>query len=123
MTKKNDISTPQGYFDQLQQRLMDLPGREARPTVIQRVSPWLAYAASLAILVAVGNFVLRKAAAPAEEDTGWDYVAWLAQSLDPDGVIELTEPSTLSDEDILSYLLADNLSVEQLETLNYEEDY
>ena len=123
MTKMNDISTPQGYFQDLQHRLTDIPSRQAKPTVIQRVSPWLAYAASLALLVAVGNFVLRKAAAPAQEDTGWDYVAWLAQSLDPDGLIELTETTTLSEDDILSYLVADNISIEHLETLNYEEDY
>jgi len=123
MTKKNDISAPQGYFDTLQQRLLDIPSREVRPTVIQRVSPWLAYAASLALLVAVGNFVLRKAAAPVEEDLSGDYIAWLAQSLDPDGQLELLESSTPSEEDILSFLLADNLSVEQLEALNDEEDY
>ena len=123
MTKKNDISVPQGYFQDLQQRLTDIPSRKVQPTVIQRVSPWLAYAASLALLVAVGNFVLRKAAAPVEEDTGWDYIAWLATSLDPDGQLELLETPTLSEEDILSYLVADNISVEHLETLNYEEDY
>ena len=33
------------------------------------------------------------------------------------------ESPTLSEEDVLSYLMASNLSVEQLESLNYEEDY
>ena len=122
MTKKNDISTPEGYFQQLEQRLQTLPTREVKPTVIQRVSPWLAYAASLAVLAAVGNFVFGRAAA-VEEDSDGDYISYLSQSLDPDGQIELMETPTLSEEDVLSYLLASNISVEQLALLNYEEDY
>jgi hypothetical protein len=33
------------------------------------------------------------------------------------------ETDTLSDEDIRSFLIADNISVEHLETLDHEEDY
>jgi hypothetical protein len=122
MTRKNDISTPEGYFQNLEERLKTIPTREVKPTVIQRVSPWIAYAASLAVLAAVGNFIFGRAAA-VEEDAEWDYVSYLSQSLDPDGQIELMEASTLSEEDIRSFLIADNISIEHLETLNYEEDY
>ena len=122
MAKRNDISTPEGYFQQLEQRLQVLPTREVKPTVIQRISPWIAYAASLAVLAAAGNFVFGRAA-KAADDSGWDYIAYLSQSLDPDGQIELMEPPTLSEEEVISYLMASNLSVEQLEALNYEEDY
>ena len=58
-----------------------------------------------------------------QEDTGWDYVSYLAQSLDPDGLVELKETEELSDEDIRSYLLASNISVEQINMTLYEEDY
>ena len=122
MTRKNDISVPEGYFPQLEQRLQAIPTREVKPTVFQRVSPWLAYAASLVVLVVFGNFIFGRAAAT-EEDNTWDYVSYLSQSLDPDGQIELMEASTLSEEDIRSFLIADNISIEHLETLNYEEDY
>ena len=121
MTRKNDISVPEGYFQQLEQRLQTLPRREVKPTVIQRVSPWLAYAASLAVLVGLGNFIFGRAAAT-EEDNTWDYVSYLSQSLDPDGQIELVEEYSLSDEDIRSFLIADNITLEQIEA-NYEEDY
>ena len=119
---KNDISTPESYFRNLEERLKAIPGREVKPTVIQRVSPWIAYAASLAVLAAVGNFVFGRAAA-VEEDAGWDYVSYLSRSLDPDGQIELMETASLSDEDIRSFLIADNISIEHLEALNHEEDY
>jgi hypothetical protein len=122
MTRKNDISTPEGYFQHLEERLKAIPAREVKPTVIQRISPWIAYAASLAVLAAVGNFIFGRAAA-VEEDAGWDYVSYLSRSLDPDGQIELMETDTLSDEDIRSFLIADNISVEHLETLDHEEDY
>lgn len=122
MTRKNDISTPEGYFQNLEERLRTIPSREVKPTVIQRISPWIAYAASLAVLAAVGNFVFGRAAA-VEEDAGWDYVSYLSRSLDPDGQIELMETASLSDEDIRSFLIADNISIEHLEALNHEEDY
>ena len=122
MARNNDISTPEAYFQHLEERLKAIPAREVKPTVIQRISPWIAYAASLAVLAAVGNFIFGRAAA-VEEDAGWDYVSYLSRSLDPDGQIELMETDTLSDEDIRSFLIADNISVEHLETLDHEEDY
>ena len=123
MTKKNDISVPEGYFQNLEQRLSRIPQQEVRPTVMQRVSPWLAYAASLAALVIAGNLIFRQPAAPAQEEYGWDYISYLAQSLDPDGLVELEESVELTDEDIVNYLLANDLSIEQLAFETYEEDY
>ena len=123
MTKKTGISVPEGYFAKLQTRLQGIPHQEAKPTVIQKVSPWLAYAASLAILAALGNFIFGRAAAT-EEEMGLDYISYLSQSLDPDGQIELMETPALTEEDdIRSFLIASNISVEQLTELNYEENY
>ena len=58
-----------------------------------RVAPYLAFAASLVALAVIGNFILRRS------DPG------------------------LSDDDIRSYLLASNTTVEQLYSVYYEEDY
>ncbi len=124
MTKKNEISVPEGYFEKLEQSLSRIPRQEVRPTVMQKVSPWLAYAASLAILATLGNFIFRQSsAASALEDDSWDYISYLSRSLDPDGMIELKETEQLTQEDIVNYLMASNISVEQLEQTNYEEDY
>ena len=123
MTKRNDISVPRDYFQNLEQRLSRIPRQEVRPTTLQKVSPWLAYAASLAILAAVGGFVFRKAAAPVLEDYSWDYISYLSRSVDPDGVVELEENAELTNEDIVNYLLADNsISVELIAEANYEEN-
>lgn len=84
MVRKNDISTPQGYFDELKGRLGDIPHRDRRGVRI--FAPWIAIAASMLLAVLIGNFILRKTAAPVEEDNGWDYISYLAQSLDPDGL-------------------------------------
>jgi len=93
MTEMNDIKTPDGYFQDLQERLQAIPaGAAAKPTLFQRVAPALAYAASLLVLVMLGNFIFRSAAAAApEEEEDWAYVAYLAQSLDPDGLPVLTD--------------------------------
>ena len=124
MTKKNEISVPEGYFEKLEQSLSRIPRQEVRPTVMQKVSPWLAYAASLAILATLGNFIFRQSsAASAWEDDSWDYISYLSRSLDPDGMIELKETEQLAQEDIVNYLMASNISVEQLEQTNYEEHY
>ncbi|MBR1571013.1 MAG: hypothetical protein IJ651_09815, partial [Bacteroidales bacterium] len=75
MTRKTDISTPEGYFENLHERLSAIPASapETKPSKVHRFAPYFAYAASLALLVAAGNFVLRKTAAPAEqEDPYWD---------------------------------------------------
>lgn len=92
MTKKNPISVPDGYFASLEERLQQIPARQATPRF--RVAPYLAFAASLLALAVIGNFILRKSASP-----------------------------ELSDDDIRSYLLASNTSVEQIYSVIYEEDY
>lgn len=122
MTKKTGISVPEGYFAKLETRLQSIPGQEVKPTAVQKVAPWLAYAASLAVLAALGNFIFGRAAAT--EEDAWDYYSYLSASLDPDGQIELMESPTLTEEDdIRSFLIASNIPVEQLTELDYEEDY
>lgn len=91
MTKKNPISVPDGYFASLEERLQQIPSRKAAPRF--HAAPYLAFAASLAVLAVVGNFILRSSA------------------------------PELSDDDIRNYLLASNTSVEQINYVLYEEDY
>ena len=131
MSKRNDISTPEGYFGDLQKRLSEIPARPARVSTVRRMTPYLTIAASFLVAVMVGNFVLRRTAVPAVEDDTWTYVSYLADALDPDGagLVDWTEweteegESSLSREDIVNYLLADGISVEHLNYLSYEEGY
>jgi hypothetical protein len=131
MSKRNDITTPEGYFENLQQRLSEIPARPVRVSPVHRLAPYAAIAASFLVAVLLGNSILRHTApAPAEDDT-WTYVSYLADALDPDGAAmmdiygyeEEEEPQGLSAEDIVNYLLADGISVEHLNYLSYEEGY
>ena len=126
MSKRNDISTPEGYFGDLQLRLSEIPARPVRVSTVRRLTPYITIAASFLVAVMLGNFILRKTAVPAEDDA-WTYVSYLADALDPDGAAlvdwEEEEAEGLSDEDIINYLLADGISVEHLNYLSYEEGY
>ena len=131
MSKRNDITTPEGYFENLQQRLSEIPARPVRVSPVHRLAPYAAIAASFLVAVLLGNSILRHTApAPAEDDT-WTYVSYLADALDPDGAAmmdiygyeEEEEPQGLSAEDIVNYLLADGITVEHLNYLSYEEGF
>ena len=133
MSKRNDISTPEGYFENLQQRLSEIPASPARVSTLHRLAPYVAIAASFLVAVMLGNAILRRTApspASAEDDT-WTYVSYLADALDPDGatLMDLYDDGeedleeSLFAEDIVNYLLADGISVEHLNYLSYEEGY
>ena len=131
MSKRNDITMPEGYFENLQQRLSEIPARPVRVSPVHRLAPYAAIAASFLVAVLLGNSILRHTApAPAEDDT-WTYVSYLADALDPDGAAmmdiygyeEEEEPQGLSADDIVNYLLADGITVEHLNYLSYEEGY
>ena len=127
MNRKNDIRTPEGYFGELQERLLEIPARTQRVSPVRRIAPYFAYAASLLVAVMLGNALLRKTSAPAEDD-GWTYVSYLADALDPDGAVLYddawtSEEEGLSEEDIINYLIADGISVEHLNYVSYEEGY
>ena len=125
MTRKNDISTPEGYFDELQNRLSKIavPATEKVGT-LRRFSPYFAYAAFLALAVVLGGVLLRKTAVPAEEEGGsWQYLAYLSQSMDPDGWVETENTMQLSEDDIVNYLIDSGTSVEYLNSVSYEEVY
>ena len=130
MSKRNDITTPEGYFGNLQKRLSEIPAQPARVSTVHRLAPYAAIAASFLVAVMLGNFVLKRTAAPVEDDT-WTYVSYLADALDPDGATmmdiydewEEEQQEGLSAEDIVNYLLADGISVEHLNYLSYEEGY
>lgn len=92
----NPISVPEGYFQDLQQRLGAIPAAvgQQRTPVLRRVLPYLTLAACFLVAVFAGNFLLGKAA----------------------------RSKRISDEDIVSYLITSGTSVEQLAYLQYEED-
>ena len=133
MSKRTDISIPEGYFENLRSSLSEIPRKEAErasaaPKGIRRLAPYAAFAASIAVAVMLGNFILQRTVVP-QEDDGWTYLSYLTQALDPDGAALVDEAAwedeegILSEEDIINYLLADGITVEHLNYVNYEEGY
>lgn len=124
MTRKNDISTPEGYFDELQNRLSMIAVPAAPASTLRRFSPYFAYAAFLALAVVLGGVLLRNTAVSAEEEGGsWQYLAYLSQSMDPDGWVESDNTLQLSEEDIVNYLIDNGTSIDYLNAVRYEEVY
>ena len=124
MTKHSDIKVPEGYFQDLQQRLQAIPEQQAQsPRGIHRLAPYFAYAASIAILALVGNFILRRTAVSNQEESiaQWSYVSYLAQSLDPDCATFEWEEDAVEENDIVNYLVDEGLTLEEI--AYYEEDY
>ena len=80
MIRKMDISTPEGYFETLQERLRLIPSRRQHPSVVRRLSPYVAIAASIVLAAVLGNFILKTTAAPSEEDLGWEYISYLTRT-------------------------------------------
>lgn len=107
MTRKTTYTTPEGYFEELQQRLRAIPREHpaaaeapAKPAPLRRFSPYLALAAAITAVVVAGTAVLRHTAAPVlEADT-----------------IQLTE------DELVDYLIAEGLSIEHIEYIGYDED-
>ena len=64
MKKTMTYSTPEGYFEGLRKRLSDIPEQHPRRSLVQKATPYLALAASFAIIVAVGSAILRKTSVP-----------------------------------------------------------
>ena len=124
MTKHSDIFTPDGYMENLQDRLLQIPAAEKRPGLVTRVMPYIAYAASLVLLVVLGNFILGKTAVSADDTStadDWTYVSYLAQSLDADCMLPELPEYNLTEDDIVNYLVDDGLTLEEL--VSYEENY
>ena len=121
MTKNTDIRVPDGYFSDLQERLLSIP--EAKSPRRVHLAPYFAYAASIAVLVLAGTFILRRTAVTPEEESSseWSYVSYLAQSLDPDCATYDWRDNSLEDEDIVDYLVNDGVTLEEL--VSYEENY
>ena len=63
---------PEGYMEELQQKLSQIPVRKARVSL----APYLALAASFLVLLVAGNFVLRstQSAAPISDEAIIEYL-------------------------------------------------
>lgn len=129
MREKGDIfnggakaacDVPEGYFEELKARLNDIPERMATPGPMQRMRPYLALAASFAAILIVGNVVLRsttdRKAVTGDEYNEMAYAA-LSQAIQVEEYIpsEIEVRDTITDEDVINYLIDSGASAEMIE--------
>ena len=121
MTRNKDIRVPDGYFQDLQERLLSIPEEQASRKL--HLAPYFAYATSIAVMVLAGTFILRQTAVTQEEESvaEWTYLSYLAQSMDPDCATYQWTDNAPTEEDLVSYLVNDGLTLEEL--VSYEENY
>lgn len=113
---KSALRVPEGYFEGLRERLETIPeaGRAVSPA--QRLKPYLAIAACFVALLVAGNAVLRGTAG---KDTTGDiyeelgYVSLLQANEYLNS--EPAEQDTITDEDVINYLIDSGTSAELIE--------
>ena len=100
--KENAFTVPEGYFETLPSQLEAKREKVGKTSLTGRLVPYLAIAASFAIIAVTGTAVLRKTVTPAAEEISFEsYYAQLADE-------------NLSEDDIVSYLLCSGISAEDI---------
>ena len=103
---KPAIRVPEGYFEGLGERLGRIPSEETvvEPRAWMKLKPYLALAACFAIAFAIGTAILKTTVSKQSPDLGME---------DEDG--------SISEEDIINYLIDTGVSAEQIEFERQEE--
>lgn len=127
MRKNNEIfkdagkalfNVPESYFNDLKTRLDGIPGTNAGNVgVMRRLKPYLALAACFLAIMCVGNLVLRNTA---NRDMAGDYyneAAYADLMTMPEDAFHavLSAQDTISDEDVVNYLISSGTSAELIE--------
>ena len=116
--RKCPYSVPEGYFDSLKERAM----KYAQPAPVFQFKRVLYTAVSMAamfiLMVTAGTFFL-KGVTPAEDLTQEDYMVFTDGYIDlelyDDGLSEQYADASISNEDIVEYLIYTGVSEELIE--------
>ncbi len=127
MRKNNEIfkdagkalfNVPEGYFNDLKARLDGIPGTNAGNVgVMQRLKPYLALAACFLAIMCVGNLVLRNTADRGMAGDYYNEAAYADLMTMPEDAFHavLSAQDTISDEDVVNYLISSGTSAELIE--------
>ena len=116
--RKCPYSVPEGYFDSLKERVM----KYAQPAPVFQFKRVLYTAVSMAamfiLMVTAGTFLLEKTT-PTEDLTHEDYIVFTDGYIDlelyDDGLSEQYADASISNEDIVEYLIYKGVSEELIE--------
>ena len=118
--KKCPYSTPEGYFDSLRERAVKYSKPAPAPVFqLKRiVMTAVSLAAMFILMMTAGTFLLEKTT-PAEGMTHEDYIVFSDGYLDlemfEEGMSEQYADASISDEDIVEYLIYTGVSEEFIE--------
>ncbi len=127
MRKNNEIfkdagkalfNVPEGYFNDLKARLDDIPGTNAGNVgVMWRLKPYLALAACFLAILCVGNLVLRNTADRGMTGDYYNEAAYADLMTMPEDAFHavMSAQDTISDEDVVNYLISSGTSAELIE--------
>ena len=115
------FKVPEGYFESLQDRLGRIPSEQGSKDggIWTKVRPYVALAACFLIAFAIGTAILSTTASRTDPDQLYKETifAEMVSVPQPDAyIIGLEEEiSTLSNEDIIDFLIETGVSAEQIE--------
>jgi hypothetical protein len=117
---KVSYNVPEGYFKNLRSRLEAIPAMNGQSVgTLQRMTPYLAMAACFLAAVLIGNAVLRSTATETIPQDLYNEMtmADLFPVTDSDEVYMTAgqEQDTLSEEDVIDYLIVTGISPEMIE--------
>lgn len=117
---KAPFAVPEGYFKNLQERLEAIPSIKGQSVShAQRIRPYLALAACFLAAVLVGNAVLRSTATDAATHDLFNEIslADLIPVTQPDEVFMTIAPEqdSISEDDVINYLITSGTSPEAIE--------
>ena len=109
------IGVPQGYFDNLKDRLSQIPGQQ-RISLWEKVRPYAVLAACFAISVTAGTFLLNRTAPQAESYYDYLAAADMIPVTDPLDFLYSSDSSEeeLSSSEIVDYLIETGFTEDQL---------
>lgn len=119
MLRKRPYSVPEGYFDDLQSRLSNIPHMpERKVSRWQKAQPYLALAACFCSALIIGKIILGRTAAPDASDTIYEQLIYadMIPHSEPDAIFIADESMDAdifeSQEDVISYLIDTGTSIE-----------
>jgi len=114
------MGVPEGYFDNLKDRLAAIPeAKTVEPAIWMRLRPYVAMAASFVAILLIGNAVLKgtfsNGRADDQDFTESTYAEMISLT-HPEAVYQVMEygHDDLSDEDIINYLIESGTEMEYL---------
>jgi len=109
---------PEGYFTGLQARLGAIPSMKTQSVShMQRVMPYLALAACFLAILCVGNFVIGSTADSGTTGDWYNEAAYAELMTMPEEAFNtvMSEQDTISDDDVINYLISSGTPTELIE--------